>query len=154
MKVFLTLSLFFSAAICGSLIHRQSNESNLRERASLLLRDSKDVSPEQINRWLEKAVPFDGNIIIFRCFYSLVILYDFSFTRDPFNNNNKWYFSVCTNLTYTDPDGGIISSPNYPGFYSDGLSCTYLIDLRSSADSVLLKFFDFKTEANYDFVKV
>ena len=60
----------------------------------------------------------------------------------------------CTNSTYSDPNGGLISSPNYPGNYSDDLSCTYLIDLGASADTVLFKFLDFQTEEGYDFVLV
>lgn len=64
MRVFLILSLLFSAAICASLIHQSNEPSNFKEQASLLLRDNKDVGPEQLNRWLEKVVPFDGIIII------------------------------------------------------------------------------------------
>lgn len=64
-------------------------------------------------------------------------------------------FLECTDSVYTDADGGVISSPNYPGNYSDNLFCTYLIDIRSpSTESVLLKFTDLDTEADYDYVKV
>ncbi len=60
----------------------------------------------------------------------------------------------CTNSTYSDPDDGIISSPNYPGFYSNNLNCSYLIDLRTSSDHVLIRFTYLYTQADYDFVKV
>ena len=59
-----------------------------------------------------------------------------------------------TNSSYDEPAGGIISSPNYPGSYLDGLACTYLIDLRASADNVRLQFLDFQTESGYDNVSV
>jgi len=60
MRIFLILSLLFSAAICASLI-QQSKESDLKERTSLLLRGSKDVGPEKLNRWLSKVEVLNGN---------------------------------------------------------------------------------------------
>ncbi len=94
MRVILVLSLFFSAAICGSLIHRQSNEPNFKERASLLLRDSKDVGPEQLNRWLGKVVPLDGSIITFQFSYFIVILCYFNFNRNLLHNKMLSFFSM------------------------------------------------------------
>ena len=84
MRVFLIFSLLFSAAMCGlvpswwpSLVHRQpDNESSLTERASLLLRGSKDVSPEKLNRWLSKVEVLDGiYIIIISIFILLLLIY-------------------------------------------------------------------------------
>jgi len=58
------------------------------------------------------------------------------------------------NSVYSEPEGGLISSPNYPGSYLDNLNCTYLIDLRASADNVRLQFLDFQTDRNNDYVAV
>jgi len=70
----------------------------------------------------------------------------------------KIYYSFlveCTNSVYTEPNGGLISSPNYPGGYSDYINCTYLIDLRaSSAQTVLLQLLDLQTEEAFDTVNV
>lgn len=69
MRVVLIFSLLFSAGICGlapswwpNLVHHQpvDNESSLKERASLLLRGSKDVSLAKLNRWLSSVEVLDG----------------------------------------------------------------------------------------------
>ena len=73
MRVVLIFTLLFSAAMCGlvpswlsNLVRRQpDNESDLKERASLLLRGSKDVSPEKLERWLSQVEVLYGILIIF-----------------------------------------------------------------------------------------
>ncbi len=71
MRVFLILSLLFSAVICASLIH-QSNESNLKEQASLLSQESKGIGTEQLNQsWSDKAVvPLNGNLFFISSYYT------------------------------------------------------------------------------------
>jgi len=68
MRVFLIFSLLFSAAMCGlvpswlsNLVrHQPDNESDLKERASLLLRGNKDVNPKKLNHWLSKVEVLEG----------------------------------------------------------------------------------------------
>ena len=61
MRVFLIFYLLISAAIYASLVQQLDGESNFKERASLLLRGSKDVGPEKQNRWSSQVEDLDGN---------------------------------------------------------------------------------------------
>jgi len=145
MRVSLIFALLFSAANCASLVHQPGNEYNiLKERDSLSFQESKDVGPEKLNnRWFAKVEVLDGILANFKFSMQLKVIFIFFLLLE------------CPNTTYTDPNGGNISSPNYPGNYSTDLSCTYLIDLRtSSAESILLTFLDFRTEYIYDLVNV
>lgn len=69
MRAFLIFSLLFSAVMCGlvpsswpSFVHRQPDkESNLR-----FLRESKEISPGKLNRWLMSRVEvLDGITMVF-----------------------------------------------------------------------------------------
>ncbi len=138
MKCFLIFSLLFSAAICtASLVHQPDDESNLKEQASPLLRESNEV-----NRWLSQVEVFAGMIILFKVLFLNTI------------NNYYTFFLECTNSTYTNPDVGFIFSPNYPDHYPENIFCTYLIDLSESAGNVRLYFLDFDTASSIDYVKV
>ncbi len=125
MRVFLIFTLLISAAICASLVHKPAN---LKENLK--------------KSWFSNVEVLDGKIVVI----IYIILH---------NLNLLSIVLECTNSVYTDLNGGIISSPNYPGNYSNDLTCTYLIDLRaSSAESVLLEILDLETEESYDYVKV
>jgi len=72
MRAFLIFSLLFSATTCGlvpsswpSWVHRQpDNESNLR-----FVRESKEISPGKLNRWLMSRVEvLDGIKMFFMLF--------------------------------------------------------------------------------------
>lgn len=72
-------SLYFSVVICASFVVHQSNESNLKERALLLLTESKDVGPEKLNRWLSKVEVLNGKCIE-QSYFSMCFLYNTTYT--------------------------------------------------------------------------
>ena len=90
-------------------------------------------------------------LFIERLKYMTRLLFKSSQLRQKF----KFYIVLeCAGLTYSDPIGGIITSPNYPSSYSNNLVCSYLIDLRSSADFIYLRFLDVNIQTRYDYITV
>jgi len=65
---------------------------------------------------------------------------------------NDFVAAGCGNTSYYAPSG-VISSPNHPKNYDNGLDCYYNI-YASTGSSLLLTFKSFNVEASYDVVTV